>query len=621
MADVKISQLPPATLPLTGAEIYPLVQDGVTVQTTVSLENLNVRQWGAVGDGVTDDTVAIQTAINVGTAAGNAIYFPNGNYRITSTLTLPTNSVLIGENKRTTYLTASGKTFPVLDIIGQYSEIRNLYIRGGSVGIQRIKAVGADTNIVDNCQIQSNRIGILLLYGYIGTYSNNFITNNDYGVVCGQQSFQTIFQNNRIDGNLGGLGIMCFSSSGLVITGNTIEGNRNQTLGGNNGVGLVLVGLNQRTVIRDNYFEANGLSSSSTQESTDILLSRPDEAWVDTLVETCIPTEYQSQLGPTAIITGEVTVEGAYFYGTKRGITLKLTNMSQCAINISNLVFIGTLDKYNIGVDLYGSAAVSSNIRVNIDNLAVLNTATPAVTPQMLLGVKNSPIYQTGTPSAFGVVTYNGEDLYTAYLTTRQVAALSGMTFDVSARVPSSGTSYLYNGAVKAVNGTRGVRVVQGTGRPRAGAAAWFTIGNTYRVFVLGTYGGAWSYVSAAGTAQINVTDSQGYFNITQTAAVTSAEATFYTGSYVGYAVMTEAQYTASALTGCVRLIVKDLDMTESKISAATTPTGFASAASYLWSAGDIVYNDMTASTAVSGWVCTVGGTGATSTWVGMAIP
>lgn len=36
MADVKISQLPPASLPLAGTEVFPLVQNGVTVQAPVS---------------------------------------------------------------------------------------------------------------------------------------------------------------------------------------------------------------------------------------------------------------------------------------------------------------------------------------------------------------------------------------------------------------------------------------------------------------------------------------------------------------------------------------------------------------------------------------------------------
>lgn len=41
----------------------------------------NVRDFGAVGDGATDDTEAIQAAIDAAEAAGGGtVYFPAGDY-------------------------------------------------------------------------------------------------------------------------------------------------------------------------------------------------------------------------------------------------------------------------------------------------------------------------------------------------------------------------------------------------------------------------------------------------------------------------------------------------------------------------------------------------------------
>jgi hypothetical protein len=52
----------------------------------------NVRALGAVGDGVADDTDALKRAI----AQHRAIYFPSGQYRVTDTITLKPDTVLIG---------------------------------------------------------------------------------------------------------------------------------------------------------------------------------------------------------------------------------------------------------------------------------------------------------------------------------------------------------------------------------------------------------------------------------------------------------------------------------------------------------------------------------------------
>tara|TARA_R110000868_G_C10917650_1_gene765412 strand:+ start:419 stop:2023 length:1605 start_codon:yes stop_codon:yes gene_type:complete len=53
----------------------------------------NVKDFGAVGDGTTDDTVAIQLALDDGRGP---IYFPPGVYIITSTLTMPDRCKIFG---------------------------------------------------------------------------------------------------------------------------------------------------------------------------------------------------------------------------------------------------------------------------------------------------------------------------------------------------------------------------------------------------------------------------------------------------------------------------------------------------------------------------------------------
>ena len=49
-------------------------------------EFVSVKDFGAVGDGVTDDRAAIQTAVNAALVAGKTLYFPCGQYFIASSI-------------------------------------------------------------------------------------------------------------------------------------------------------------------------------------------------------------------------------------------------------------------------------------------------------------------------------------------------------------------------------------------------------------------------------------------------------------------------------------------------------------------------------------------------------
>ena len=73
--------------PVTPVELY-LKQNstakGWVHQNLIFLNVFNVRNFGATGNGVTDDTAAINSAVVAATAAGGGtIYFPPGTYRVT----------------------------------------------------------------------------------------------------------------------------------------------------------------------------------------------------------------------------------------------------------------------------------------------------------------------------------------------------------------------------------------------------------------------------------------------------------------------------------------------------------------------------------------------------------
>lgn len=58
---------------------------------------LNVRSYGAVGNGLADDTIALQNAINATQTAGGVIFLPKGSYKITATLGVTGSVTFLGE--------------------------------------------------------------------------------------------------------------------------------------------------------------------------------------------------------------------------------------------------------------------------------------------------------------------------------------------------------------------------------------------------------------------------------------------------------------------------------------------------------------------------------------------
>ena len=102
---------------------------GATARTVQSKlrESVSVKDFGAVGDGVTDDTTAIQKAIDTGLR----VFIPAGDYIISSTLTLAPNTTLfgVGANGGNRNSTKSSCIHPnsnfvaFTDTVGQFSQV------------------------------------------------------------------------------------------------------------------------------------------------------------------------------------------------------------------------------------------------------------------------------------------------------------------------------------------------------------------------------------------------------------------------------------------------------------------------------------------------------------------
>jgi hypothetical protein len=131
--------------------IYTPLGTGAVTRTVASKLNdtVSVKDFGAIGDGVTDDTVAIQNAINyTGSKLGGTILLPAGSYKITSTLScLYQNILFVGDGSdephdksgvsqgaaAATKLVWAGASGGTMLNIGSVNGVDNIKYSGGGV--------------------------------------------------------------------------------------------------------------------------------------------------------------------------------------------------------------------------------------------------------------------------------------------------------------------------------------------------------------------------------------------------------------------------------------------------------------------------------------------------------
>lgn len=94
-------------------------------------EAVSVQDFGAVGDGIADDTAAFQNAL----AAHAAVYVPTGTYRVTSTLVLGASQSLTGAGQGSV-IAASADTFNIIEMRAGYATLAGLKLTGGGSGVK-----------------------------------------------------------------------------------------------------------------------------------------------------------------------------------------------------------------------------------------------------------------------------------------------------------------------------------------------------------------------------------------------------------------------------------------------------------------------------------------------------
>jgi hypothetical protein len=77
------------------------------IQDVTSQINISAKDFGASGDGVTDDTTAINNALASISISGGALHLPAGNYKVSAPLNVPGNVTVFGDGISATTVTAT----------------------------------------------------------------------------------------------------------------------------------------------------------------------------------------------------------------------------------------------------------------------------------------------------------------------------------------------------------------------------------------------------------------------------------------------------------------------------------------------------------------------------------
>ena len=237
-------------------------------------DGFNVRDFGAVGDGATDDTSAIQAALTAAHAIGGAgVAVPYGSYKVTGTLTVYGNTILSGDGWSSSLVFSGLSGANAVIFGGDDAAVEDLKITGTlSIGV----FIGHSRNAVRRCNISGctvpgptgNIAGVHASTADDLLIEDNFFSGN--GLVAHQGadikvgglgtgvSNRVQIVGNVCTSTLTYVGIECYDMASSTIARNSVA-NSVEQLAGNSGYGIMIY----RTVsvgatdVHDNLVQGN----------------------------------------------------------------------------------------------------------------------------------------------------------------------------------------------------------------------------------------------------------------------------------------------------------------------------------------------------------------------------
>lgn len=239
----------------------------------------NVKAFGAKGDGLTDDTVAIQSAIEYfetfALGSRPVIYFPNGTYLVSKPLTFKYTPIIKGDGMNQSIILATVEIPYVFQKDSESSrfggaKISDIQLDGNNLAEVGLQIDEADHSVFFNLKIQKTLKTGVVLNGWCNDFISCQISENsgDGVELVGTANNAINFTNTKVFAN-DGIGFILQSGNMITFKGSTIENNKK--------CGIFVKGDVKNLDISSVYFEANGsvtgLIISGDLIKTDVLIN------------------------------------------------------------------------------------------------------------------------------------------------------------------------------------------------------------------------------------------------------------------------------------------------------------------------------------------------------------
>ena len=359
----------------------------------------NVKNYGAVGDGVTDDTSAIQQAVAKANTTGGIVFFPRGAYKLTSTMVFTRYGTgVMGENAQATYILhySNATCMRFGDGINTKQSVSVQHIGIINYGVPSATQYGVHFNNIANgimfdVIISDFMRGVMLNHaGNTALYSVGVVStiHASVGIYITNQSVSTVIENCYV----GFMGNAVDDSYGASVTGGDIADISFRYFDVGNGIvgiyingtdspsdtppadiriydvvvdsaryaGIQIEGINNRGNVLIEGGWINPLPNNAA--SACIRLNQAANVTVSNLSMQQLSADDPAINGIIAVTSGRLTVNGCRFSNLITDITLEAA--SSGAIITNNFFgHYGTAAKaYNIASDASNGVVCSNNI-------------------------------------------------------------------------------------------------------------------------------------------------------------------------------------------------------------------------------------------------------------------